>query len=111
MELPGSRVLRAPVDRQVSGVNFGRWLCKTHCNYMVAHGMTPDPAYPQYAFQKPTSKPIYIYLAAGVGEAMRLADGRDPVVGWKQLLTDDAAYDWLLGIAFGIRERSIHSSA
>ncbi len=93
MELHGARVLRPPVDRRVSGVNFGRWLCKTHCNYMLAHGMTPDPAYTQYAFQRPTSKPIYIYLAAGVGEAMRLADGRDPVVGWKQLLADDPAYD------------------
>jgi hypothetical protein len=93
MELHGSPVPRTPVDRRVSGVNFGRWLCKTHCNYMVAHGMTPDPAYTQYAFQQPTSKPIYIYLAAGVGEVMRLADGRDPVVGWKQLLADDPAYD------------------
>jgi hypothetical protein len=55
--------------------------------------MTPDPAYSQYAFQRPVGKAIYIYLAAGVGEAMRLADGHDPVVGWKQLLADDRAYD------------------
>ena len=93
MELPGSKILRPPVERRVSGVNFGRWLCKTHCNYMVVHGMTPDPAYVMYAFQRPVAKPIYIYFAADVGEQIRLADGRDPVVGWKQVPEDDPSYD------------------
>jgi len=50
MELPGSGILRPPVDSRISGVNFGRWLCKTHCNYMIVHGMIPDPAYVRYAF-------------------------------------------------------------
>lgn len=59
---------------------------------MVAHGMTPHPAYTMYAFQRPVAKPIYIYHTAGVGEPMRLADGRDPVVGWKQILADDPSY-------------------
>jgi hypothetical protein len=89
MELPGSRILRPPAERRVSGVNFGRWLCKTHCNYMIAHGMAPDQAYIRYAFLHPPEKPIHIYLAAGLGEPLRLADGRDPVVSWKQLLSDD----------------------
>jgi hypothetical protein len=72
MELPGSRILRPPVDRQVSGVNFGRWLCKTHCNYMVVHGMIPDPAYIHYAFLQAPTKPIYFYFDGCLGEALRL---------------------------------------
>jgi hypothetical protein len=89
MELPGSRILRPPVDRRVSGVNFGRWLCKTHCNFMVAQGMTPDPAYIRYAFLQPPEKPIYFYFAGGLGARLRLTDGRDPVVSWRQFLSDD----------------------
>src|SRR4051812_22347015 len=34
MDLPGSRIMRSPVDHRMAGVNFGRWLCKTHCNLM-----------------------------------------------------------------------------
>ena len=89
MELPGSQILRPPVDRRVSGVNFGRWLCKTHCNFMVAQGMTPDPAYVRYAFSPSTQKPVYFYFAGGLGESLRFADGRDPVVSWRQFLSDD----------------------
>ena len=51
--------------------------------------MTPDPAYIRYTFSHPPSKPVYIYLAAGLGDALRLADGRDPVVSWGQFLWDD----------------------
>jgi hypothetical protein len=89
MQLPGSRILRPPVDQRVSGVNFGRWLCKTHCNFMVANGMTPNTAYIRYAFSHPPGRPIYIYFAAGLGDALRLVDGRYPVVSWSQLLSDD----------------------
>jgi hypothetical protein len=89
MELPGSRILRPPVDRRVSGVNFGRWLCKTHCNFMIAHGMGPDLAYVRYAFLHSPEKPIYFYFAGELGDRLRLADSRDPVVGWRQLLSDD----------------------
>jgi hypothetical protein len=88
MELPGSRILRPPVERRVSGVNFGRWLCKTHCNYMIVHGMIPDPTYVCYAFLHSPTKPIYFYLASGLGEALRLADARDPVVSWSQFICD-----------------------
>jgi len=89
LQLPGSRILRPPVDRRVSGVNYGRWLCKTHCNFMVAHGMAPDPAYVRYAFGRPPNKAIYFYFAGGLGDPLRLADGREPVVSWSQLLSDD----------------------
>ena len=77
----------------MSGVNFGRWLCKTHCNYMVAHGLTPDPVYVSYAFQRPLVKPIYIYFAADAGEFLNLANGWNPVVRWNQLLADGLSYD------------------
>ena len=94
MRLPGSRVLRPPADRRVSGVNFGRWLCKTHCNFMIANGMTPDLAYVRYAFLQPPEKPIYFYLALGEGEALRLADSLDPVVSWMRwLLVDQSDFD------------------
>ena len=89
MRLPGSHILRPPVERRLSGANFGRWLCKTHCNFMVSNGMTPDPAYMRYAFAHSPGKPIYFYLAAALSDAMRLADGRDPVVSWGQFLADD----------------------
>jgi len=89
LKLPDSRILRPPVGRRVSGVNFGCWLCKTHCNYMIVLGMKPDPAYIRYAFLHPPGKPIYFYLAGGLGDTLRLADGRDPVVSWQQLLSDD----------------------
>lgn len=88
-QLRGSQILRPPVDKKVSGVNFGRWLCKTHCNFMVSNGMTPDPAYIRYAFSYPPGKPIFIYFAAGLGDVLRLVDKRDPVVSWRQFLSDD----------------------
>lgn len=90
MALPGSRIMRPPVEKRETGVNFGRWLCKTHCNFMVAQAMTPDPAYVRYAFLQPPAKPIYFYFAGGEGEPLRLADGRDPVVTWYQFLVEDS---------------------
>jgi hypothetical protein len=56
---------------------------------MVSNGMTPDPAYIRYAFSNPPGKPIFIYFGAGLGDALRLVDGRDPVVSWRQFLSDD----------------------
>jgi len=89
MKAPGSRILKPPVERRVSGIDFGRWLCKTHCNFMVAQGMEPDETYVRYAFLQPTPKPVHFYLAAALGEPLRLADGRDPVVSWRQLVADE----------------------
>lgn len=89
MELPGSRILRSPADKRVSGVNFARWLCKTHCNYMVVQGLTPHPAFIRYAFLKPLPTAVHFYFAGGLGDTLRLADGRDPVVGWRALVSDD----------------------
>jgi len=89
MRLPGSRILQPPIERRVIGVHFGRWLCKTHCNYMIASGMKPDVAYIRYAFSHWPGKPIHFYLAIALGDTLRLADGRDPVVGWRQFLSDD----------------------
>lgn len=89
MKLHGSRILRAPVERRVSGVNFGRWLCKTHCNYTVAHGLEPDRAFVEYAFQRRLSKPIYIYFAGQKDETTNLANGRNPIVHWGQLVDVD----------------------
>lgn len=89
MKLPGSRILRPPVDRRLSGVEFGRWLCKTHCNFMIVNGMTPDPAYVRYAFLHPIPKPVYFFLACALGDNLRFADGRDPVVSWSQLIDDE----------------------
>ena len=51
--------------------------------------MSPDPAYVRYAFAHSPEKPIYLYFASGLGEPLRLADGRDPMVSWCQLLSDD----------------------
>ena len=50
--------------------------------------MTPDPAYVRYAFLHPLQKPVYFYFAGGLGESLRVAGGRDPVVSWRQFLSD-----------------------
>jgi hypothetical protein len=89
MELPGSRILRSPVDRRVSGTNFGRWLCKTHCNYMIIQGLPPHPAFIRYAFLRPLPCEVHFYFAGALGDNLRFGDGRDPVVGWRGLISDD----------------------
>lgn len=89
MELPGSKIMRPPVDRRVSGANFGRWLCKTHCNFMIAQDMAPAPEYIRYAFLRPVPKPIFFFFAGALGDTLRLADGRDPVVSWSQIVSDE----------------------
>jgi hypothetical protein len=58
-------------------------------HFMVAHGMVPNPAYVRYAFGRPPDKAIYFYFAGGLGDPLRLADGRDPVLSWRQLFSDD----------------------
>ncbi|MFH1300109.1 MAG: hypothetical protein ABIK07_03540 [Planctomycetota bacterium] len=94
MELPGSRILRPPVERHVSGLDLGRWLCKTHCNLMIINGMAPDPEYIRYAFLRPITKPIYFFFAGQVGEEKRFADSRDAVVSYRRLIAnDDTGYD------------------
>jgi len=94
MDLPGACGPRPPVVRRASGVNFGRWLCKTHCNSMVVNRLTPDPNYARYAFLRPTSRPVHFFFAGALGENLRLADGRDPVVSWTRLVADeDASFD------------------
>jgi hypothetical protein len=94
MKLPGSRILRPPVDRRVSGVNFGRWLCKTHCNFMVVNGMTPDPAYVRYAFHRPLPRHVYFFFPGLLGDNLRFVDGRDPVVNWGHMVVDeDPSFD------------------
>lgn len=94
MELPGSNILRPPVDRRVSGLNLGRWLCKTHCNLMIINGMVPDSEYIRYAFLRPITRPIYFFFAGQVGEEKRFADSRDAVVSyWRLIAKDETSYD------------------
>lgn len=88
MSLPGSRILRPPVDRRVSGVNFGRWLCKTHCDIMFASGKLPDAAYAFYAFARPLPRLVHFYYTGLEGQQLRLADDRYPRVSWTQLIND-----------------------
>ncbi len=87
--LRGSPSPRPPIERRVAGTSFGRWLCKTHCNMMVAHGLTPDAAYIRYAFLLKPGKRVYMYLAVAVGETVTFADVSNPLVGWRQLVLDD----------------------
>ncbi len=85
MELRGSHVLRPPVDRRLSGVDYGRWLCKTHCNLMTAGGLKPSIAYVQHAFQALTDTPIHFFFDPAVEDLMRLADEREAIVSWSHL--------------------------
>jgi hypothetical protein len=94
MELPGSKIPRPPVDRRMSGLNFGRWLCKTHCNLMIVNAMTPDQTYIRYAFLRPLPRPLHFFFTGAIGDNLRLARVSDPVVSWAQLLADeDAGFD------------------
>ncbi len=88
MSVPGSRILRPPFDRRVSGVSFGRWLCKTHCDIMFANGKLPDTAYAFYAFARPLPSPVHFYCTGLEGQQLRLADDRYPRVSWTQLIND-----------------------
>lgn len=94
MELPGSRILRPPVHRTIRAVDLGRWLCKTHCNFMVVAGFTPSRDLINYSFRRATERRIYFYFPMGLGDQLRLGDGRDPVVTYAQLLQDETpGYD------------------
>ena len=87
MSLRGARILR-PVTRQISGVNYGRWLCKTHCDLMFAFGTTPHPAYVRYAFLRPLPNPVHFYLPAQVGQNLPLGNRNVPVVSWRRYTHD-----------------------
>lgn len=73
------------MDRRVSGFDFGRWLCKTHCNLTTINGGTPDIVYVQYAFGRPLRKPIHFFLVATPGD---------------ELLIGGALVSWRIGPAF-----------
>jgi hypothetical protein len=90
MQLPGSRVKRAPADRRVSGTSLGRWLCKTHCNCMIALDRTPDAVFVEYAFLRPLSSPLHFYFRGELGETLQIADDRLPRVGWTDLKMSDS---------------------
>ena len=89
MELPGSRILRPPVERRIPGVWFGRWLCKTHCNLMVAAGLTPAPEYVRYAFGKHPGRHIFIYCSGLLGDTIRLGEATSTAIHYQQLVSDD----------------------
>jgi hypothetical protein len=95
LRLPGSRILRPPVAKRLSGIHFGRWLCKTHCNLMVINGMTPNPAYMAYAVQAHDRQPIYFYFPGAVGESLRLVEQNGPKFQWSQIISagHDARFD------------------
>lgn len=73
--LRGSRIHRPPASVHVSGVNFARWLCKTHCNLMVANGYTPDISFIKYPFGQMTDKRIFFYFAGRVGDTLPVGRG------------------------------------
>ncbi len=94
MRLPGSRILRPPTRRTIRGIDLGRWLCKTHCNFMVVAGFAPSRDFIRYSFRRATERRIYFYFPMGLGDTLRFGDGRDPVVTYAQLLQDETVgYD------------------
>lgn len=97
LKLRGSHILRPPTRRVIKGVHLARWLCKTHCNFMVAAAQTPNADYVRYAFGKPTRRHLCFYIAAALGDHLRFADSRDPVVRYQQLLQPETEeYDGFL---------------
>ncbi len=76
MQLPGSRILRAPISKAISGVDYARWLCKTHCNISAANGQVPRMSYVQYAFGKRPEENLHFYTPVQVGQNVRIGRGR-----------------------------------
>ncbi len=72
MRRAGSKILQPPLQIHVSGVLFGRWLCKTHCNMTTLTGTTPKMSYIQYAFGERPNERIYFYFPAEKGNQLRL---------------------------------------
>jgi hypothetical protein len=35
------------------------------------------------------TKPVFFFFAGALGDTLRFADGRDPVVSWSQIISDD----------------------
>jgi hypothetical protein len=99
--LRGSHIHRKPIRRELSGVNYARWLCKTHCNIMIAHGKQPDPTYVCYSFLHPLPSPVHFYFPAAVGETRHFADARYAAVSWRQWLDDGRPTLDLFSITFG----------
>jgi hypothetical protein len=73
--LKGSRIFRSPKSVKISGVNFARWLCKTHCNIMVANGSVPNRSYVQYAFGYRPDQILYFYTPTLVGQKLPISKG------------------------------------
>lgn len=88
LALRGSRVLRSRVDLRISGTDYGRWLCKTHCDFMVSRGETPDRAYVCYAFLRPLPCQVFFYFVERRDRPARASRPREAAVTW-QLFTDD----------------------
>ena len=85
LEHRGSRILRPPVDRHVSGVDYGRWLCKTHCNLLTANGLKPSMTYVRYAFQVQIDTTIHFFFEPAVDDLMRLGNERESIVSWSHI--------------------------
>jgi hypothetical protein len=93
-QLPGARGPLPPKERRISGHHLGQWLCKTHCNFMIAAGLSPAADFVKYAFGRPTERPIYFLFAVALGDTVRFGHSQEPVVGYTQLLQDDTpGYD------------------
>lgn len=75
MQLPGSSILRPPIEKTISGVLFAKWLCKTHCNLMAVNGIIPNRSYVQYAFGHTLEQQLYFYTAAQVGQKLPIGKG------------------------------------
>jgi len=75
MRRKGSMILQQPINRTISGVDFAKWLCKTHCNIMAVNNMIPDISYVQYAFGYTPDKYLYFYCSAQVSHALLIRSG------------------------------------
>lgn len=73
--LKGSKIFRPPKSITISGVNFARWLCKTHCNLMAVNGIVPNRSYVQYAFGYVPGQTLYFYTPARVGQKLPIGKG------------------------------------
>jgi hypothetical protein len=74
MKRPNSIILQPPPEIKISGTLFGRWMCKTHCNFLSVSGHIPEISYVQYAFAKRPEKPIFFYFASKVGKKLKIGD-------------------------------------
>lgn len=96
MNRPNSNILQPPPEIKISGTLFGRWMCKTHCNFLSVSDQTPEISYIQYAFAERPKKSIFFYFAAKEGAKLKIGDEHYKYIQPPPVEGIDSVYDFAI---------------